>query len=116
MKRGKEMAGCGAEAELREKAAGEHEAFKKDVLSLPKETLYDACGRIGFYECLHEYFQYSGRIHPEAVQIFRECETPIALLWEFYLQREELRADTWEGIEEMLRLLAQDEKRRITGI
>lgn len=115
MKKGKKNAGCRAEAELREKAAGEHEAFKRSMLSLPKEKLYDACSRIGFYECLHEYFQYSSWIHPEYVQIFQECGRPIALLWEFYLQREELRADTWEGIEEMLRLLAQEHRMKHSG-
>lgn len=115
MKNGKENAGYRAEAELREKAAGEHEAFKRSMLTLPKETLYDACSKIGFYECLHEYFQYSSQISPEFVQNLRECETPIALLWELYLQREELRADTWEGIEEMLRLLAQEHRMKRAG-
>lgn len=101
---------CRAEKKHRKKAADEHAQFKRRMLSQPQNAVYDACSKISFYECIHAYFKYSSRMDPEFVQACRECETPTALLWEFYLQWEELRADTWEGIDEMLLQLAREHR------
>lgn len=95
---------------MRKEAAKELSQFKNGVLSMTKESIYDSCNKIRFYECVGEYFQRSEKISAEYLQACGETETPVARLWELYIRYEETHADTWADIEDLLSLSARERK------
>lgn len=93
------------ERRIRKKVQQEHELFKYKMLALPAEEIYNNCNKIRFYECIYEYFQYAEDVEKRFVDACLKESNVIAVLWDLYIEYEYLKCDTWEGIEEILRML-----------
>ncbi len=84
----------------------EYRLFKYKMLSGTRNEIYDSCNVIRFYECLWEYFLYSGNIGPEFVRRVKIRDDLLSQLYGYYLKTEYLSIETWSGIEELLRCYA----------
>lgn len=81
----------------------EFRRYKRRLLtSSTKEEIWEACGKIHFYCCLKEYFQYNSKIPRGYLCLVMEAAEPIQAIWQFYLKDEHTMYLTWEGIEELL--------------
>ena len=90
------------EKKILEKAGAEYNAFRCQMLSRPAGEVYGACRKICFFECIHEYFQYSREISREFLEVAVQGGSILEGLWDTYQKYEYLGADTWEQIEEIL--------------
>ena len=77
--------------------------FKYKMLSGTGREIYESCNTIRFYECLHEYFQYTEKVELEFVRKVKMRDNLLGELHAYYLKTEYLSIETWEGIEELLR-------------
>ena len=93
------------ERNLRKKAEKEHELFRYQMLASSSAEVYEACSKIQFYECFYEYFQYKEHLGKGLVEACLEEPDLMEALWSLYLGREYLKCDTWEEMEEILRVL-----------
>ena len=80
----------------------EHTLFKSVMLSKSKQTIYDSCNIIRFYECIYEYFKYNEGIDENILCYFSEQKDILSSLYHFYMKHEECAVGTWEEIDEML--------------
>ena len=93
------------ERSLRKKAEKERESFRYKMLPSSSSEVYEACGKIRFYECFYEYFQYKEHLGKGLEEACLEDPDLMEALWSIYLGREYLKSDTWEEKEEILGLL-----------
>ncbi len=96
----------GKERSLRKKAEKERELFRYKMLASSPAEVYEACSKIRFYECFYEYFQYKEHLEKGLVEACLLESDLMEALWSLYLEREYLKCDTWEEMEEILRALA----------
>lgn len=94
------------ERNLRKKIEKERELFHYKMLASPAAEIYEACSKIRFYECFYEYFQYVEHMEKGLVEVCLEEQDLMEALWDLYLEREYLKCDTWEEMEEILGALA----------
>ena len=73
-----------------------------EVYSRETGEIYDACRKICFFECIHEYFQYSREISREFLDAAVLDDSILEGLWAVYQKYEYLGIDTWEQVEEIL--------------
>ena len=90
------------ERELIKRIETELLLFKYKTLSKSNVEIYDNCNVIRFYHCIYEYFMYAENLRENHVLACLKQDNVIARLYELYLEREYLKCDTWEGIEEIL--------------
>lgn len=90
------------EKRMLEKAGAEYSAFQCRMLSRPAGEIYDACKKICFFECIHEYFQYNREISREFLDAAVQGGSILEGLWDTYQKYEYLGANTWEQIDEIL--------------
>lgn len=100
------------EQALMEQMEQEYQLFRYQMLSRTKKEIYESCAKIHFYECCHEYFLYQEDIVAEFFEIAVQRKGIYQELWNLYLKYEYLEVDTWEQIEEMLKLYCHQEKRK----
>ena len=91
---------------IRHRIRMEHERFYYRMISRHKKKIYHRCHEIQFMECLYEYFMYAD-LKEQHVRACLVQNDIMGTLWQIYLEREHLRADTWEEIEGMLDALAE---------
>lgn len=90
------------ERKMLEKAGAEYSRFRCRMLSRPAGEIYDACRKICFFECIHEYFQYSREISREFLDAAILDDSILEGLWAVYQKYEYLGIGTWEQVEEIL--------------
>lgn len=88
--------------ELMKKVQTEYTIFKYKMLSDGRKEIYDACAKIFYYECMHEYFEYNEEIPEKFVDAMADTENIMERLYVLYLKNEHLQVDTWKAIEELL--------------
>ena len=93
------------EKNLRNKVEKERELFRYKMLASSSAEIYEACSKIRFYERFYEYFQYKEHLGKGLVEACLEEPDLMEALWSLYLGREYLKCDTWEEMEEILRVL-----------
>jgi hypothetical protein len=93
----------------------EHAVFKNKMLSMSIQKVYEECRRICFYECVQEYFLYCEHINREFVETAGSHDEILSGLWDIYLKNEHLGADTWDEIEEMLKVYAGKHETKEAG-
>lgn len=91
-----------------QKISVEHAIFKYEMLSASTHEVYDSCRQICFYECVQEYFLYSGRISRKFAEAASHSNSILEELWEIYLKFEYLNADTWTQLEEILHVYVME--------
>lgn len=82
----------------------EYSLFKYKMLSGTRSEIYDSCNVIRFYECLREYFLYCEKIEMEFIQKIKLVNNLLEELYAYYLKTEFVSIETWQEIEEMLRI------------
>ena len=90
------------ERQILKLAETEYQLFKYKMLSGTSREIYDSCNTIRFYECLHEYFQYTERVELEFVRKVKMRDDLLGQLYAYYLKAEYLSIETWTEIEELL--------------
>jgi len=75
---------------------------RKSVRRMSRKEVWNACGRIHFYNCIKEYFELNDQIPQEYLDLVLAEPLPIRMLWEAYLQEESLRYQTWDEINELM--------------
>lgn len=88
----------------------EFELFKYKTLSKSRNEIFECCGVIRFYSCIHEYFLYAEDIEEAHRNACLECGDVIASLYALYLKYEYLRCSRWEDIEEILDVLVREQE------
>lgn len=88
------------------KVEREYEEFRSNMLSMSSEEVYCHCSEIKFYECVFEFFSFCEEIDRECMEACLGEQDVIATLWGIYNRYEYLRADSWEDVKELLRVLA----------
>lgn len=71
---------------------------RKQMISSTKEEIWEACGKIHFYCCLKEYFQYKQDIPRGYLCLVLELAEPISAMWQFYLREEHTMYLTWREL------------------
>ncbi len=94
------------ERNLRKKSEKERELFRYKMLASSSAEVYEACSKIRFYECFYEYFQYVEHMEKRLIDACLGESDLMEVLWGLYMEREYLKCDTWEEMEEILRVLA----------
>ncbi len=79
--------------------------FRASMYRKPQPEIWGACGKIHFYCCVFEYFQYNDRIPMKYYSLLCTCRRPIYTLWETYLRYEHLSYLTWEDIDNIMEVL-----------
>lgn len=87
---------------LLDRLSVEHELFYYKMLSRPPKEIYESCSIIRFYDTVWEYFQYKEELEQEHIDACLKENGILQALYDIYLQKEHLRIDTWEDIEELL--------------
>ena len=90
------------ERKLKEKIKKEYALFKFEMLSGCRREIYENCNKIWFYEVLYEYFLYKETIDERFIAAGLQTDAFMDRLYQLYLKYEELHADSWQGIEELL--------------
>ena len=84
------------------KVSDEYRDFRKHELSKPREEIYEDAFRIYFYReiyiCLHE----CDEICEDMLSYLSEIDSPLAFLWERYLDTEGYSIETWNDIVDFL--------------
>ena len=75
---------------------------RKALGSYSGKEIWEACGRIHFYCCVKEYFQYNPEIPQGYLCLILAIPKPIESMWQFYLKHESTEYLTWEGLEALL--------------
>lgn len=88
----------------------EFEQFRRKILELPKEAVFDHCNQVRFYHCIREYFAYNEKIPKQIITLVDRGAFTICGAWLFYIKHEDYSCDTWEEISEMI--LAMYKRRR----
>ena len=89
----------------------EFELFKYKTLSKSRNEIFEDCGIIRFYSCVHEYFMYVDEIEEAHGKACLRCgENVIDTLYRLYLKYEYLRYSRWEDIEELLNVLVREQE------
>lgn len=88
---------------------------RKMLFSSSKEEIWEACGRIHFYCCVKEYFQYNTEISEGYLCLMLEMAEPIDSMWRFYLKNEDADYLTWEGPDRLLERMLLEWKRPAVG-
>ena len=86
---------------FRTQIESEHVQFYSNMNKKEKSEIYHSCNKIQFFESLYEYFMTS-ELTEGCLGICHGQENLIGALWDLYLKREDIRIDTWQGIEELL--------------
>lgn len=94
------------ERSLRKKAEKERESFRYKMLASSSAEVYESCGKIRFYECFYEYFQYVEHMEMTIIDACLKEQDLLETLWDLYLEREYLKCDTWEEMAGVLGVLA----------
>ncbi len=95
--------------------------FHASMCRKPQTEVWEECGRIHFYCCLKEYFDYNEKIPMRYYALLYTSRRPIYTLWETYLKYEALNYTTWEGIDGIMEALLEEnreaakERRRYHG-
>ena len=77
--------------------------YKRKVMRhYSKEQLWKESTRISFYQCISEYFEYQNYIAEGYLSLVLSVDSPIAALWQAYLQEECLGFYTFDEIEQLL--------------
>ena len=78
---------------IRHRIRIERERFYYRMLSKSKKKIYHRCNEIRFMECLYEYFMYADLKERHVRACIRQNDI-MGTLWQIYLEREYLKADT----------------------
>ncbi|MDY3853932.1 MAG: hypothetical protein SO170_03055 [Butyribacter sp.] len=87
-----------------QKIQTEHSLFKFKMLSGTNREVYDSCNIIRFYETVYEYFIYKESLNQSMVEIGLQEDGVLDGLYQTYLKYEWLQIETWEDIEELLKV------------
>lgn len=85
--------------------------FRASMYRKPQPEVWEASGRIHFYCCVFEYFQYNDQIPMKYYALLSSCRRPIYSLWETYLRYEHLSYLTWEDIDGVIEMLLEKNRR-----
>ena len=89
----------------------EYKKFKYRMLLRSKNEIYDRCNKICFVESIYEYFIYVEEIPNDYVKALFKCKRSIlGSLYEIYLNNEQVRVETWDDIDELLKMLVREQK------
>lgn len=91
----------------------EHTVFREYMMQCIPTKIYDSCNKIRFYECMYEYFSYNDNIsnnfYTKAYEYLLHGQSIIEYLYCLYLKYEMLSVDSWDCINELIHVFAQNE-------
>ncbi len=80
----------------------EYNRFKYRLMKMKKEQIIDKCGKIHFYSCVREYFEYNEQVPEEVFQFLLKQKDILYQLWELFIKWEQLGYSTWEQIDDLI--------------
>lgn len=93
-----------------EKANAEYRRFRCEMLEkASREELWNGAGKIHFYTMVKDYLEGVTEMPGVYVRMLAGEKNPLSALYEVYSDSESLSYLTWEGIEEILEVMVQEE-------
>lgn len=84
----------------------EYIRFKRKLIYQgSKEEIWEACGKIHFFECMKEYFALNEWIPRGYLELAVTEPEFLERAWRLYLREEQLQYRTWAEIDELLEAL-----------
>ena len=84
--------------------------FKRRLIRKGSKTeIFDNCLKINFCCCLKEYFELNKEIPFVYLQTAYHINGFLELAWRYFLKYEELRYETWEEIDRLMKCMADHE-------
>lgn len=100
----------------RRKVEREFRHFKRRMMyGTPKEGIWEACGRIHFYNCLYEYFDLNGKIPMVYLELVLAVPDFLDMAWRVYLKQEDSGYQTWSEISDLMEKILMRWKLPIAG-
>lgn len=88
---------------VRRKVEREFRRFKRTMIyGASKEELWEACGKIHFYDCLYEYFDLNEKIPEIYLELAYAVPDFLETVWRVYLKQEDSGYQTWSEINDLL--------------
>ena len=84
--------------------------FKHKLIRKGSKTeIFENCTKICFYSCVKEYFELNKDIPFPYMQTAYHLNGFLDLAWRYFLKYEELRYDTWEALDDLMKCMADHE-------